>query len=120
LEHNLKTWVKYFDDVTSDLKPFEVRIDDRHYQVGDTLILEEYSPTAEVYTGATVRKEVTYILGRNEDEKRFVPNGYIIMGLKPEACKKLEAANKEIERLNKEHVTLLDNASEMRKANHRH
>ena len=25
---------------------------------------------------------ITYILGRNEDEKRYVPEGYVVLGIK--------------------------------------
>lgn len=79
--HSLKTEVKYFDKVADGVKPFEVRKDDRNFQVGDILFLEEYSKTTQSYTGANTCKTITYILGRESDEKMFVPEGYVVMGI---------------------------------------
>lgn len=59
-QHHLKTFPEYFNAVENGTKPFEVRKNDRNYQVGDTLHLQEYSNGA--YTGREVRKRsVTYL-----------------------------------------------------------
>lgn len=42
--HDLKTWPKYYEQVVSGLKPFELRKNDRNYQPGDYLILREWEP----------------------------------------------------------------------------
>ncbi|MDF2611454.1 MAG: hypothetical protein K0R92_2928 [Lachnospiraceae bacterium] len=42
MQHNLKTLQPYFDDVKSGKKKFELRRNDRDYQVGDKLNLFEY------------------------------------------------------------------------------
>ena len=76
--HKLKTWPEYFQAVRSGKKNFEIRKNDRDYQVDDTLILEEYDP-ATGYTGEIPLKlEVTYIL----DKQPFVPEGYVCMSIK--------------------------------------
>lgn len=77
--HELKILPKYFKAVKERIKPFEVRKDDRNFQVGDILKLREYE--AGKYLGDTCKVRVTYILGRNEDEKIFVPEGYVILGI---------------------------------------
>ncbi|WP_411680446.1 DUF3850 domain-containing protein [Clostridium thailandense] len=74
--HHIKTWTKYFKDAKSGIKPFEVRKNDRDYQVGDTLILEEFDPVKQVKTGAWAPKRVTYKL----DDAHFVKEGYVILG----------------------------------------
>jgi hypothetical protein len=79
--HPLKTEVKFFDKVADGIKPFEVRKDDRDFQVGDILFLEEYSKNTDSYTGANTCKIVTYILGREPDEIMFVPVGYVVIGI---------------------------------------
>ncbi len=61
-------------------KTFEVRKDDRNFEIGDTLVLERYENGE--YQHANCEVEITYILGRNEDEKIFVPEGYVILGVK--------------------------------------
>lgn len=76
--HYLKIWTPFFKDVKSGIKPFEVRKNDRDYEVGDTLILEEFDQNTEKYLGGWVPKLVTYKL----DDKRFVKEGYVILGLK--------------------------------------
>ena len=80
MQHRLKTLTKYFDAVCDGKKTFEVRKDDRDFQIGDTLVLEEYENGKYQYANCQV--EIVYILGRNEDEKIFVPEGYVILGIK--------------------------------------
>ena len=60
--HELKTWPQYYQAIVSGNKTFEVRKNDRHFEVGDLLILKEYNPTTGEYTGKQVTKEITYIL----------------------------------------------------------
>jgi hypothetical protein len=78
--HELKTLPKYFKAVWEGKKTFEVRKDDRDYQVGDDLLLQKYDNGQ--YLVSEYRCKITYILGRNDDEKMFVPEGYIIIGFK--------------------------------------
>lgn len=77
-EHVLKTWPEYFIEVKAGRKPFEVRFNDRDYQAGDILRLQEYSPTLGTFSGEETRQLVTYTMSG-----RFgVAPDYIIMGLK--------------------------------------
>ena len=80
--HELKTWPEYFDAVSKGVKTFEVQFNDRDFQVGDRLLLKEYSPNDKCYTGNKLHMDVTYIL------KVFggLPTGWVVMGIK-----KLEA-----------------------------
>lgn len=78
--HELKTESKYFKEVCKGKKTFEVRKDDRPFKVGDTLKLIEYENGRLQYAECDVT--ITYILGRNEDEKKYVPEGYVILGIK--------------------------------------
>ena len=75
--HHLKTWPEYFKVIKSGKKTFEIRWNDRDYQVGDVLVLEEYDPYTG-YTGDTVTLDVPYVL----DKQPFVPQGYICMAVK--------------------------------------
>ncbi len=76
--HELKTLPKYFNAVLEGDKPFEVRKDDRDFQTEDYVNLKEWN---EEFTGRNIVRQITYILGRNEDEKIYVPDGYVILGL---------------------------------------
>jgi ASC-1-like (ASCH) protein len=60
--HELKTWNEYFDDVFMGHKTFEVRKADRTFAKGDTLILKEWNPKTEQYTGRKLARNVSYVL----------------------------------------------------------
>lgn len=59
--HELKCDRQFFEHVLDGSKPFEIRFNDRNYDVGHTLYLREWNPINETYTGREVRKRVTYI-----------------------------------------------------------
>jgi len=75
----LKTVNPYFEDVWQGRKTFEVRKNDRDFEVGDELNLFEYEPkeTVKKFTGRRIEAKVTYMI----DDKRFVKNGFVVMGI---------------------------------------
>ncbi|MCB2378645.1 DUF3850 domain-containing protein [Hymenobacter sp. BT635] len=60
--HELKIWPACFTAVESGAKPFDVRENDRDFRVGDVLLLREYEPETEQYSGRTVLRAVSYVL----------------------------------------------------------
>lgn len=60
--HQLKTWPEHFDAVASGLKTFEIRKDDRGFEVGNILNLNEFDPRTMAYTGRMLVALVTYKL----------------------------------------------------------
>jgi len=79
--HSLKCDIEYFAQSKSGDKPFELRKDDRPYEVGDIFINQEYDPKTEKYTGDEAKFEITYIL---RDAAKFgLKPGYCILGLIP-------------------------------------
>lgn len=76
-EHRLKSWQPWFNDVAEGRKTFEYRRDDRGFEVGDHLILEEYDPRIHAYGGGVCRVEVSYIM-RNAPS---LPPDYCIMSI---------------------------------------
>lgn len=76
--HNLKIETQFFKDVNSGLRQFEVRKNDRNFEVGDTLILEEFDPNTNKYLRGWIPKLITHKL----DDTRFVKEGFIILSLK--------------------------------------
>ena len=75
--HELKILPKYFEAVKDGRKTFEIRYNDRSFQVGDILILKEWHEGK--YTGRKIQKIVTYIL---DDSSGYVLDNYVIMGIK--------------------------------------
>lgn len=77
MTHTLKTWPEPFHAVANGLKTFEVRRDDRNFKEGDRLVLQEWVPGEERYTGLEVHMQVVFV-GRGEP----YPEGYACMGIK--------------------------------------
>jgi len=53
--HKIKSWPKEFQSVLDGDKRHKVRRNDRNYQQGDYIILQEYNPKLEEYTGREIR-----------------------------------------------------------------
>ena len=64
--HKKKTWPSKFEEVLLGKKQFEARLANENYQVGDTIILEEWNPETKTYTGRTITKKITYVLKTKE------------------------------------------------------
>jgi len=60
--HELKTWPEYFDAVWTNKKNFEVRKNDRGYQIGDLLLLREYNPAPGLASGEYSGREILAIV----------------------------------------------------------
>lgn len=63
--HILKIWPQYYTRVISGEKTFEVRKNDRGFQAGDTVLLQEYDPEkadAFHYTGNEQEFTIGYVL----------------------------------------------------------
>lgn len=76
--HELKTWNEYFEEVFMGHKTFEVRKADRPFAKGDTLILKEWNPETESYTGRQMARNISYIL---EGGNFGVEPGFVVMAI---------------------------------------
>lgn len=80
-EHDLKTWPEHWQAVADGVKTFELRVNDRGYQVGDVLHLREWHPTTSLYSGRSCRRRVTHLLVGGQFG---LADGHVIMSLQPE------------------------------------
>ena len=78
MRHELKIWPGFIDAVQSGNKTFEIRRADRAFTLGDTLVLREWSPNTEKYTGRQCEVLITYILGGGEFG---LHKGYVVLGI---------------------------------------
>lgn len=83
MQHYLKIKQIYLLRLLTEVKPFEVRKNDRDYQVGDTLCFlpldDENVNVYELYKGPKANFEITYVhsgLGMAAD--------YVVLGIKKE------------------------------------
>ena len=60
--HILKTVQPFFDEVEKGTKTFELRRNDRDFQVGDEVYLQEYDMLHNSFSGKMVKVLITYIL----------------------------------------------------------
>lgn len=59
--HELKIHPEYYKDVLLGLKKVEIRYNDRDFKEGDTLVLNEWNPETEKYTGCQVKRKVNNV-----------------------------------------------------------
>jgi len=86
--HELKTDKQVFDEVASGRKTFEIRKDDRGFEVGDFLVLRKTLRTGEEmkqgwpleYVGPPIYVYVTYIL---RGPIYGLADGWVIMSITP-------------------------------------
>ena len=74
--HELKILPEYFKDVSLGKKTFELRKNDRDFQIGDKLILREWCGQ---YTGNQIERWIGYIFFG--DGNYGLAPGYCILGL---------------------------------------
>lgn len=67
MRHDVKIWPEYLDAVLDGRKTYEVRKNDRGYQVGDQLLLREWDPTSDTYLSRATLTEVTYMSSLPDD-----------------------------------------------------
>jgi hypothetical protein len=77
-KHKLKCWRDPFKATLSGSKPWEFRKNDRDFRPGDVLVLEEYDPDADRYTGRSIMRSVSYML---KGPLFGIPAGYCVMTL---------------------------------------
>ncbi len=61
-----KTWPELFQKILDGEKNFDARIADFDCKEGDILVLREWDPEKEEYTGRIIEKEATYVLKTKE------------------------------------------------------
>lgn len=79
MTHALKCLPEYFKALDNGDKTFELRKDDRPFNAGDKIILQEWEPKAEKYTGEELTFNISYVL---RDAPKFgLKPGFCILGL---------------------------------------
>lgn len=74
--HELKVWPEFFLHIEEGDKNFEIRKNDRDFQVGDRVLLQEFDPHTQQYTGPERLAEITYMTDFMQAQH------YVVLGLK--------------------------------------
>jgi hypothetical protein len=77
---------EFFDAVESGKKKYELRLGDLGAKEGDTLLLKEWDPRSQQYTGRSVSKTITYVRTFKIDElwwpkEEVLDKGLVILSL---------------------------------------
>lgn len=56
-----KTWPEYFERILSGEKNYDFRLADFDCKPGDILVLREFNPESQTYTGRVIEKIITYV-----------------------------------------------------------
>lgn len=88
--HDLKTHPDPFAAVLDGRKRFEYRRNDRGFGVGDVLVLREWDPDRDAYTGREIRARVHYIA---RDPAFGVPDGFAVLSIAVEVVMPTEQAS---------------------------
>lgn len=75
--HELKTWPEYFEAALKGVKTFEIRKNDRNFAVGENLLLKEFDPERQEYTGRAELFSIIYIT----DFPQGLREGYVCMAI---------------------------------------
>lgn len=62
MTHELKIHPEHYKNVLLGLKKVEIRFNDRNYQENDILLLNEYDPEKQKYTGCQVIRKIDIII----------------------------------------------------------
>lgn len=73
--HELKITSEFFEAVKDGRKKFEIRKNDRNYNVGDILVLLEYDKYYEAFTGEKITVEISYMTDYAQQD------GYVVLGI---------------------------------------
>jgi Domain of unknown function (DUF3850) len=76
MRHGLKCWPEYFNPILWGTKTFEIRKNDRSFHVGDELLLKEWDPKTQLYTGREILCAVPYLTSA------WLLEGYVVMAIK--------------------------------------
>ncbi len=64
-----KAWPELFEKVKNREKNFDVRLSDFKCKTGDIIILREWSPKTNNYTGRVVKRKVKFVLKTKDLDK---------------------------------------------------
>jgi len=80
--HELKARPSQFQAIWDGVRPFDLRRDDRDFQINDTLRLREWDPLiSDVgYTGRVMLVMITYVL--KHAEAPGIEKGFVVLGVK--------------------------------------
>lgn len=86
MQHVVKSWIMFFTDIISGERTSDIRLNDRRYAVGDTMLLREFDPVKNEYTGREAEVEITYMQTNKSNPCAIsylaLHNDYVVLSIK--------------------------------------
>ncbi|WP_374029795.1 DUF3850 domain-containing protein [Bdellovibrio bacteriovorus] len=76
--HKLKVWPEFYEPISLGLKTFEIRVNDRNFQMGDILVLRWFNPKTNSFS--RTMKELNPSLPLYADEILEFPDLHRMVG----------------------------------------
>ena len=76
-QHFLKTIPKHFDSLTEGKMTAQVRFNDRNFKAGDELLLAEFTPGTQQFSGNMIKRVVSKVQGPDDLDGLAV--GYVLL-----------------------------------------
>ena len=76
MKHTLKILPEFFEAVVNLEKTFEVRKNDRNFELDDGILLVEWDNDLKMHTGRKLWARIAYIL----DNPEYCKKGYVVFG----------------------------------------
>lgn len=77
--HELKTWPDMFEEIIRGRKVHEFRRNDRNFEEGDLILLREFEPAGERYTGDEIPVRIMSI---SYGPQWGIPKGYAVFSIR--------------------------------------
>ena len=77
MTHELKCWTRYFEAISRGNMTDCLRTNNRDYKFGDMLLLSEFEPETQAFTGRTVLVHVTHLIA----DGPHVPGGEMMVAI---------------------------------------
>lgn len=74
--HELKTWPEHYEKLRDGRKRFELRKNDRDFKANDLLLLREWYPEEQTYSGCVIVAVVTCVV-----TGEWLAAGYVALGI---------------------------------------
>lgn len=81
--HEVKSWAPFFDAIVDGRKGYDLRKNDRNYEIGDVLVLCRYDIVEGKYTGEKCCVTITYMTSNRYPcaySSLVLPHEYCILG----------------------------------------
>lgn len=84
--HRVKSWSMFFTDILAGTRTSDIRLNDRRYAVGDIMVLNEWDPVKDKYTGRVHRVEITYLQQNKSNPCAIshdaLKDGYVVLSIR--------------------------------------